>query len=263
MIGGLPLFPELAPVWRRPRSDRQLSAFVQAMAPEAAPAPPPRPAPARLVWIACSATKAQGADLMPARDRYAGPLWQTLRAVDAAGALAQVAFLSAQLGGGLGDDPIPSYDARLTAERGAYLAGLVGRARELRPILRPRGKAEREAAAAIRWARSAVEALRRAWLRAGRPLEAVCLVAGGAYLAPMRAALAVAQGAGWVAPDARVVVVNAPIGRMRQGLRAWLGVTPAAPAKRKRNRMPGFLRVRDVVRAVDHLAAKGAAEKEG
>lgn len=222
MIGALPLFPELAPAWRRPRSDRQLSAFVQAMAPEAAPAPPPPPAPARLVWMACSGTKAPGAELMPARDRYAGPLWRTLHKVDAAGELAQVAFLSAQLGGGLGDDPIPTYDARLTAERGERLAALIGRWSQLRANPRPRGKVEREAAEATRWARSAVEALRRAFLRAGRPLEAVCLVAGAAYLAPMRAALAVAQAQGWVAPDAQVVVVNAPIGRMRQGLRTWL-----------------------------------------
>ncbi len=46
------------------------------------PEPPRRPcliAP-RLLILACSATKAEGEGLV-ARDRYQGPLWQTLRAV--------------------------------------------------------------------------------------------------------------------------------------------------------------------------------------
>jgi hypothetical protein len=47
------------------------------------PEPPrlPCPIPPRLLIVACSATKATGEGLV-ARDRYQGPLWQTLRKDD-------------------------------------------------------------------------------------------------------------------------------------------------------------------------------------
>ena len=61
---------------------------------------PPRPPcliPPRLLILACSATKAVGEGLV-ARNRYQGPLWQTLRAADPDGSKAFVCFLSAHLG---------------------------------------------------------------------------------------------------------------------------------------------------------------------
>jgi len=64
---------------------------------------PPRPPcliPPRLLILACSAAKAAGEGLA-ARDRYQGPLWQTLRATDPDGSKAFVCFLSAKFG--LGD----------------------------------------------------------------------------------------------------------------------------------------------------------------
>ena len=56
---------------------------------------PPRPPcliPPRLLILACSATKAAGEGLA-ARDRYQGPLWQTLRTADPDGSKAFVYFL--------------------------------------------------------------------------------------------------------------------------------------------------------------------------
>ena len=40
----------------------------------------------RLLVLACSATKRPDAGYIPARERYDGPLWRTLRAVDPDGA---------------------------------------------------------------------------------------------------------------------------------------------------------------------------------
>ena len=47
---------------------------------------------------------------MPARDRYDGPLWRTLRHVDRDGSKAKVAFLSARYGFRTADTPIELYD---------------------------------------------------------------------------------------------------------------------------------------------------------
>lgn len=51
----------------------------------------------RLVILACSATKRPDPGYIPARERYDGPLWRTLRAVDPDGRRAEAAFLSARL----------------------------------------------------------------------------------------------------------------------------------------------------------------------
>ena len=79
------------------------------------PEPPraPCPIPPRLLILACSATKAVGEGLR-ARDRYQGPLWQTLCAADPDGGKAFVCFLSAQFGLGDARDLLPHYDRVLT-----------------------------------------------------------------------------------------------------------------------------------------------------
>ena len=51
----------------------------------------------RLLILACSTTKRDGPATMLAIERYDGPLWRTLRAVDPHGEKAQVAFLSCLL----------------------------------------------------------------------------------------------------------------------------------------------------------------------
>ena len=79
-------------------------------------APAARPlARPRLLILACSSSKAEGEDLS-ARDRYTGPLWQTLKAADPDGSLAHVAFLSARYGFGHSRDPLPHYNTLLTAK---------------------------------------------------------------------------------------------------------------------------------------------------
>ena len=70
----------------------------------------------RLLILACSVTKRGRPIRIPARDRYDGPLWRTLRAADPDGCKAKVAFLSARFGFRDADTPIDDYDARLTAD---------------------------------------------------------------------------------------------------------------------------------------------------
>ena len=77
------------------------------------PARPPCPIPPRLLILACSATKAAGEGLA-ARDRYQGPLWQTLRATDPDGSKTFVCFLSAKFGLGDARSVLPHYDRVLT-----------------------------------------------------------------------------------------------------------------------------------------------------
>ncbi len=77
------------------------------------PPRPPCPIPPRLLILACSATKTAGEGLA-ARDRYQGPLWQTLRATDPDGSKAFVCFLSAKFGLGDARDPLPDYNRVLT-----------------------------------------------------------------------------------------------------------------------------------------------------
>jgi hypothetical protein len=68
----------------------------------------------RLLILACSATKNPSEEEMPAIDRYDGPLWQTLRAVDRHGSRATVLFLSAHYGLRKATTLIEGYDQSLT-----------------------------------------------------------------------------------------------------------------------------------------------------
>lgn len=72
---------------------------------------------ARLVILACSATKRTDAGYMPAIERYNGPLWQTFKAARAEAAPIACAFLSALYGFGGEDRPIQDYNERMTPER--------------------------------------------------------------------------------------------------------------------------------------------------
>ena len=86
----------------------------------------PCPAPGLLI-LACSATKRDGPSYMLAIERYDGPLWQTLRAVDPHGEKAKVAFLSAHLGFRAASSLIEMYDARMSgAGAAAMKAGDLG-----------------------------------------------------------------------------------------------------------------------------------------
>ncbi len=149
----------------------------------------------RLLILACSATKRHDPGLMPARMRYDGPLWRTLRAVDPHGQTASVAFLSAEFGLGCAATPIPTYDTRLT----------------------PAG-----APALIARAALSSTADMRALCLAGLPYDEVALVGGRLYLQVMHAIAAELRARGAIASCARVIEINGPIGAMRARLRAWL-----------------------------------------
>lgn len=167
----------------------------------------------RLLIMACSATKRPDARYIPARLRYDGPLWRTLRTVDPDGTRADVAFLSAHYGFRDAETPIAHYDARLTpdlAER-MIAGGMTTR------WPRPRHRNGPDNAGV----HPGVEIASMA--RYGRePFGDVALVGGGLYLTVMRAMLEGFQRMECVHSDARVTIINGPIGRMRQDLRNWL-----------------------------------------
>jgi hypothetical protein len=74
------------------------------------------PLPRRLLILACSATKRHDLAPLPARDRYDGPLWRTLRAADPCSRRARVALLSARFGFRAARTLIEDYDARLSED---------------------------------------------------------------------------------------------------------------------------------------------------
>lgn len=75
----------------------------------------------RLLILSCSMTERDGPQYMPARDRYDGPLWRTLRHVDPDEQKAKVAFLSAEYGFREARSTIENYEARMTPEIAAAM----------------------------------------------------------------------------------------------------------------------------------------------
>lgn len=199
------------------------AAIIRATAADAAANPADYPArrPARVLLLACSATKAAAAERLPARELYRGPLWLTLGAADPDATRCQAIALSAEHGFVPPWHAIATYDARLSAEAGAALAAEI-----LSPSPRiacPRGERAARHAAMQRRAASALSAIKDAWRAAGaRPLREIALCAGRAYLPAMRAAVALGRELGLIAADAELREINGTIGRMRQDLRAWL-----------------------------------------
>lgn len=178
--------------------------------------PAPRPSlPPRLLILACSATKSPGEGLT-ARDRYNGPLWQTLKATDPDSRMAAVAYLSAKYGLGDARTPLPDYNSLLTRQAAASMIerGLcgfyphsMGRAAppERRDIL------QTGALAACRLQRAA-----------GRPFQSVAICGGRHYVEVGTALVDEMRAHGFIATDAPVTVINDQIGFMRAKLRTWL-----------------------------------------
>lgn len=167
----------------------------------------------RLLILACSTTKREGAKYMPAIERYDGPLWQTLRSVDPRGEKAKVAFLSAHLGFRAADTPIEMYDARMTDQMAAAMkAGDLGTRwpgpRTQRRVM-PSGEHPGMHIASL--------------TRYGRyPFLDVALVGGHLYLDVMRHLVDLFHIGGHIIRDARITEINGPIGLMRRDLRLWL-----------------------------------------
>ncbi len=167
----------------------------------------------RLLILACSATKRDGPEYMPAIERYDGPLWQTLRAADPHGEKAKVAFLSAHLGFRTANTPIEIYDARMTEQIAAAMtAGDLG-------TRWPRPKTQRRVMPSGEHPGMHIATL----TGYGRqPFSEVALVGGHPYLDVMRHLVALFRAGGHVDADARVTEINGAIGHMRRDLRMWL-----------------------------------------
>lgn len=168
----------------------------------------------RLLILACSATKRGDPEEIPAIDRYDGPLWQTLRAVDPNGWKAKVAFLSAHLGFRAANTPIEMYDARMTAQVAAAMkAGDLG-------TRWPRPKTQRRVMPT-----GEHPGMHISYLCGGAERHAfldVALVGGHLYLGVMRHLVDLFRQGGYVAADARITEINGSIGVMRRDLRLWL-----------------------------------------
>lgn len=168
----------------------------------------------RLLILACSATKRGEQKYLRAIERYDGPLWRTLRAVDPDGEKAKVAFLSAHLGFRAADTPIEIYDARMTAEMAcAMKAGNLG-------TPWPRPKTQRRCMPPGEHPGMHISSLRD-WPR-GPAFSDVALVGGRLYLDVIRHLVDLFQDAGHVSADAHISEINGSIGLMRRELRLWL-----------------------------------------
>jgi hypothetical protein len=167
----------------------------------------------RLLVLACSASKRPDPGRIPARDRYDGPLWQTLRGADPKGRRAKVAFLSARFGFRDAKTPIEDYDARLTedlAERMIAGGATTRWPRPPSPRL-PDNYGMHPGAEIASLTRYGAE-----------PIHDIALVGGHLYLDVMRAMLAGFREMGCILDRARVTEINGPIGFMRRDLRRWL-----------------------------------------
>jgi len=172
----------------------------------------------RVLMLACSATKSKQPGTLPARERYTGPLWQTLKATDPGGRLAVASVLSAHLGWKPADTAVENYERRLTSERAAELVagGLAhGWPRSMR-----HGHEVPGAPNACAWLSNASG---RTWDgKFTKPFTEVCIVGGADYIAVGNAFAAEAMSRGYLAADCRVTIINDQIGYMRKALRAWL-----------------------------------------
>ncbi|UHC17888.1 hypothetical protein LRS73_08565 [Methylobacterium currus] len=166
---------------------------------------------ARLLILACSATKRPDPGSIPAFDRYDGPLWRTLRAADPAGTRAKVAFLSAHYGFRAASSQIGVYDARLTKDLAARM--IAGGVTTCWP--RPASSSQPD----THGIHAGAEIAGLTAYGAEAPAE-VALVGGQVYLEVMHALVRGFVEMGCVRRDARVTVINGPIGRMRHDLRA-------------------------------------------
>lgn len=193
------------------------------------PEPPrlPYPIPPRLLILACSATKATGEGLV-ARERYQGPLWQTLRKADPDGSKAFVCFLSAKFGLGDARSLLPPYDRVLT-DAGAdrmMSANAWASYPELPQNSRMSNAAKLRAASRHGPQRTPSYVLRLLELELGQPFRDVAICGGHRYVRVACSWLPDFRIMRQIAADGPVTVINSPIGTMRARLRAWLTGQP-------------------------------------
>jgi len=189
------------------------------------PPRPPCPIPPRLLILACSATKAAGEGLT-ARDRYQGPLWQTLRAADPDSSKAFVCFLSAKFGLGDARDLLPHYDRVLTdADTDRMVEGHTWRCYpELPQSSRMTVAAKLRAANRDGLRRSPSGVLTLLARELGQPFRDVAICGGHRYVRVASSWLADFRVMRQLAPNTpiTITIINGPIGVMRARLRAWV-----------------------------------------
>lgn len=167
----------------------------------------------RLLILACSATKRSRPGWIPAVDRYDGPLWQTLRAIGPDREDTKVAVLSARYGFIDSRSPIENYDTRLTT-------ALAERMIEGGIAMRwPRPPSPRKPDIYGNYATCEIASLTD---HGERPFTEIGIAGGHLYLRVMRSFVDEFRGRNYVAADAPITEINAPIGIMRRDLRLWL-----------------------------------------
>jgi hypothetical protein len=167
----------------------------------------------RLLILSCSLTKRDGPQFMPARDRYDGPLWRTLRRVDPFEQKARVAFLSAEYGFREARTTIENSDRRMTPEIAAVMkAGGLG-------ARWPQPKTQRRAMPSGEHPGMHIASMTE---HGRKPFVDVCLVGGALYLDVMQHFIDQFQEDGFVAGSAAITEISAPIGIMRQQMAIWL-----------------------------------------
>ncbi|GAB4199178.1 MAG: hypothetical protein OHK0022_19180 [Roseiflexaceae bacterium] len=141
----------------------------------------------RLLIMTCSARKRNDEELLPAHERYDGPLWQVLRAYRREQPLLavdlEVYVLSAEFGLISDDHPVPLYDQAMTQAR----------AEALRP-----------------------QAMERLSRLLSKPPDAVCFALSQRYLSALD---------GWrdlISAGTSATVTDGPLGTKLGQLRAWL-----------------------------------------
>lgn len=171
----------------------------------------------RLLILACSATKRSQPGWIPAIDRYDGPLWQTLRAIDPDRGDTKVAVLSARYGFIDSRSPIENYDTRLTtalAER--MIAGGI-------TMRWPRPPTPRKLDIYGNYASCEMAALTD---HGERPFTEIAIAGGHLYLRVMNSFVDGFRSRDHVAAAAPVTEINAPIGFMRRDMRRWIEQRP-------------------------------------
>lgn len=170
----------------------------------------------RLLILSCSMTKRDGPQYMPARERYDGPIWRTLRRVDPEEQKARVGFLSAEYGFREARTTIENYDRRMTPEIAAAMkAGGLG-------TRWPRPKTQRRAMPSGEHPGMHIASMTA---HGRKPFVDVCLVGGALYLDVMRHFVDLFQEDGFVTGSATVTEICAPIGIMRQQMTIWMNRT--------------------------------------
>ncbi|WP_454857839.1 hypothetical protein [Rhizobium binxianense] len=171
----------------------------------------------RLLILSCSMTKRDGPQYMPARDRYDGPLWRTLRHIDPDEQKARVAFVSAEYGFREARTTIENYDRRMTPETAtAMKAGGLG-------TRWPLPKTQRRVMPSGEHPGMHIASMTE---HGRKPFVDVCLVGGALYLDVMQHFIDLFQEDGFVAGSAAITEICAPIGIMRQQMAIWLNSCP-------------------------------------